>query len=207
MTWILWLLSLQSVALGHLYGGLALALGFARHPYYDDGALICWWRTRFHWASWLGLSLVIAGVLVALGITGHWWYFGGAAAASIGIVLFLVFIPGGYTTTIGHCMILSRYAGTRTIFHEKIHIRQYEDRCLLAGALSGALFPFLGWKVALALWATGGAPWLAPNFVASAMRYWRPGVRFMDAVYYDHTKHTGAEHECSAYAQTAQFYT
>ena len=208
MTWIIWLLSAQSIALGYVYGGLALALGFAHKPYFDGPVLICWWRRHFHWASWLALSLLLAAPIVTFGVLGHWWSFGSAIAAAIVVVLFVVFVPRGYSTTIGHCMTMHPFHGTRTIFHERIHVRQYESLALLSAFVAAALFglSLLSWQHALIVWATGGAPWLVPNFVAAGLRYWRPGVSFMDAVYYSHATKTGAEHEVSAYAQTALYY-
>lgn len=92
-----------------------------------------------------------------------------------------------YSTTIGHCVSIHPRHGERTWDHERLHIWQYEDLCLLGAVISGALSPWLGWWSFL-LWGTSGAPWLLPNYLTG----W---IRFKDA-------YLGSEHERSAYAQT-----
>jgi hypothetical protein len=96
-----------------------------------------------------------------------------------------------YSTTIGHGIGLHPRAGERTAWHEYVHIRQYEDLCLL-GAVIGGLCCIVSWKLGLIIWATSGAPWLLPNFITGWIRFGDP--------------YMGSEHERSAYAQTAQEY-
>jgi hypothetical protein len=76
--------------------------------------------------------------------------------------------------------------------HERVHIRQYEDLCLLGALISIVLVvpPSYGlsWIEGLILWGSSGALWLLPNFLTG----W---IRFGDA-------YRGSEHEKSAYAQT-----
>ena len=96
-----------------------------------------------------------------------------------------------YSTTIGHCMAIHPDHGERTVWHELVHIKQYEDLCLL-GAILGGLLCIVSWKLGLIVWATSGAPWLLPNFITGWIR--------------DGDPYMGSEHEKSAYAQTAEAY-
>ena len=96
-----------------------------------------------------------------------------------------------YSTTLGSCMLMSPYAGEKTLYHELIHVRQYEDLNLLA-AIIGGLCCIFSWKFGLILWATSGALWLVPNFISGWIRHGDP--------------YMGSEHERSAYAQTDVAY-
>lgn len=93
-----------------------------------------------------------------------------------------------YSTTIGACMGIHSGHGEAVEFHEFIHIKQYEDLNLLA-AIIGGLCCIVSWKLGLILWATSGVLWLVPNFITGWIREGNP--------------YMGAQHELSAYAQTA----
>lgn len=142
---------LPSIVLGHVWGLLLLATGFARDPRWDRGIFQVTWRD---WAA------------------DRW----------------------RYSTTIGHSMALQPDADNETIYHETVHVLQYEDLCLLGAVIAGILVALpnygISWIEGLVLWGTSGAPWLLPN-------YFTGWVRFGDA-------YRGSEHERSAYAQTAQ---
>jgi hypothetical protein len=101
-----------------------------------------------------------------------------------------------FTTTIAAWMIIPTWFNERTRFHENHHLRQYIDLNVLAFVLAACLLPWLGWKGSLILWGTSGALWLVPNFITAGIRYWRPGVSFMDAVYRQ------SSHEDHAYDST-----
>ena len=85
--------------------------------------------------------------------------------------------------------------------HERIHVRQVEDLCLLSYVV--------GLLVAISLWSNGGSVaaginwwivvwwsggmWQLPNFLSAWLRYGRKGI------------YRDSEHERSAYAQTAMW--
>ena len=57
--------------------------------------------------------------------------------------------------------------------HERVHVRQYEDACLLGLALGIATSPANVW-LGLAFWLLGGPVFLAPGFLAAWLRGGRP---------------------------------
>jgi hypothetical protein len=99
-----------------------------------------------------------------------------------------------YSTTVGHFIAVHpNHLDLQRIWkHERVHVRQYEDLCLLGALISTILVvpPSYGlsWIEGLILWGSSGALWLLPNFLTG----W---IRFGDA-------YRGSEHERSAYAQT-----
>jgi hypothetical protein len=99
-----------------------------------------------------------------------------------------------YSNAIGHFMVINpNHIGSERLWqHERVHVRQYEDNCLLAAIIAAVLVvpPSYGlsWIEGLILWGSSGLLWLLPNFVTG----W---IRFGDA-------YRGSEHERSAYAQT-----
>ncbi|MGW8177452.1 MAG: hypothetical protein ACWGQW_01430 [bacterium] len=103
-----------------------------------------------------------------------------------------------YSTTFGRAIIYHpRIAdGTPEIIdhrvekHEMVHVRQVEDRMLLAFLVGLVVFLVTGnWILGLALWVSGGV-WQAPNFVTAVLR---GGHIYRDT-----------EHERSAYAQVSE---
>ena len=94
-----------------------------------------------------------------------------------------------YNTTLARGMVFQQgdRDEPRIISHEFVHIRQYEDCCLLALTI-GIVVAVTTWDLAwLALWVTGPL-WLLPNFLGALLR---GGDVYRDS-----------EHERSAYAQT-----
>lgn len=100
-----------------------------------------------------------------------------------------------YSTTIGRGILYHPIVadGTPHIIdsnvekHEMVHIRQAEDRILLALIIGTIVFLVTGnWILGLALWVSGMA-WQLPNFITAPLR---GGHVYRDT-----------EHERSAYAQ------
>lgn len=105
----------------------------------------------------------------------------------------------GYSTTVGHGMGKASWFSDKTWFHERIHVWQYEDICLLGLVLGLALMPWIGWIGALIVWSTSGALWLLPNFITGLIRF-GGYVKPYDALY----RYSG--HERHAYAETKAEY-
>jgi len=101
-----------------------------------------------------------------------------------------------YCTTIGAWQGRPVWFNKWTDWHEDIHLMQFVDENAKGLVLGACLTPWLGWKGLLIIWGTSGAAWLLPNYITAAVRYWRPGVSFMDAVY------KGSGHEDHAYDST-----
>lgn len=74
-----------------------------------------------------------------------------------------------WSQAIGHCILLSPNAGTRTAVHEIVHVWQYEDACFL-GAILGGTVAIFDWRIGLALWASSGVLWMLPQYVTSFFR-------------------------------------
>ena len=92
-----------------------------------------------------------------------------------------------YSTTLSRGMVLQADADERTVKHEFVHVRQVEDRLLLALIVS-CLIASVQWNPWwLILWPTGVA-WQLPNFLTAVLR---GGDVYRDT-----------EHERSAYSQT-----
>jgi hypothetical protein len=79
---------------------------------------------------------------------------------------------------------------TRLEQHERVHVRQVEDRMALAFFVGLAIGLTHGlWWTALIIWWSGGA-WQLPNFITAGLRFgWKHAYE-------------DSEHERSAYAQT-----
>jgi hypothetical protein len=104
-----------------------------------------------------------------------------------------------YSTTVGHGMGKASWFTERTWFHERIHVWQYEDLCLLGLAAGLALMPWISWRGSLIVWATSGAPWLLPSYLTGLIRFAGRASAF-DALY----RYSG--HERHAYSETESFY-
>jgi len=98
-----------------------------------------------------------------------------------------------YSTTIARGMIFQPNLSPRTIQHEYVHVRQAEDRVLLAFVVSLVVAFVELEPLWLILWITGIA-WQLPNFLTAVMRGGH--------VYRGADGRIGPEHERSAYAQT-----
>jgi len=97
-----------------------------------------------------------------------------------------------YSTTLARGMVMHPNARASTEQHEHVHVRQQEDRVVLALLISiiWAISDGNGlesWGLHLAVWASG-ILWQVPNFLTAVLR---GGHVYRDA-----------EHERSAYAQT-----
>ena len=97
-----------------------------------------------------------------------------------------------YSTTLSRGMVFQPGASDRMLAHEQVHVRQVEDRLVLALLISiiWAVADGNGlesWALHLAVWSSG-ILWQVPNFLMALLR---GGHVYRDA-----------EHERSAYAQT-----
>lgn len=107
-----------------------------------------------------------------------------------------------YSTTLGRCVWYQPGARDRRDpldepleRHENVHVRQVEDMMLLALLVSVVVTVATGdWLLGLIMWWSGGA-WQLPNFVTAVLRFGWKGI------------YRDAEHERSAYAQTALWPT
>jgi len=102
----------------------------------------------------------------------------------------------GYATTIAGFIGKPSWWNDRTRFHELRHFEDYVLDNLKAAILCGCVIgPALSWWWALGIWATSGALWTVPNFLAAIIEHKRPGVSWLQAAYYL------SDHEQDAYAQ------
>lgn len=194
---VLSLLAAPSLVLGYTYAILAVSLGFAGDIGFGGNVLTArFYQQPYPWHAWLRLAVLTGAGGFLAGFYLSWWTLFGVAFAAAVATVFLIFSTDIYTTTIGHGIVFSPFAGEVTYYHELVHIRQYEDLCLLGGLIGLILWlaTDVTWIEGLAIWASSGAAWLLPNFLTAGIRYLRRGTSFMDAVY------RGSTHEQAAYA-------
>lgn len=149
------------------------------------------WLIPFSLQSIL-LGHLFCGALLALGMAKQPRY--------VRAVLVVTFRPWvarrwKFSTNIGHGVAVHPEAWDRSFEHEIVHIRQVENLCMLGCWIAGAALASGSPWLALGIWASSGSLWFLPNLVNSAIRYWRRGVPFLEAVYYR------SEHERAAYAE------
>jgi len=94
-----------------------------------------------------------------------------------------------YSTTLSRGMVLQADVDERILKHEFVHVRQVEDRLVLALSLALVVSVTTWDWWWMLLWPTGVA-WQLPNFLTAVLR--------------DGHVYRDAEHERSAYAQTDQ---
>jgi hypothetical protein len=93
-----------------------------------------------------------------------------------------------YSTTVGFAIVMHPEHGARVLQHELVHVRQFRDAGLLALCLAGAAWLADSPVLALLLWLSGPL-YLVPHYAGAILA---GGHAYLDA-----------EHERSAYAQTA----
>jgi hypothetical protein len=163
--------------MGWLFPVLSL-LGLAKEPHFlGDGVLAAIWRPwvlkpravlqKIKWP--FGRMFDEQGIATydpTLSVARNWWK---------------------YSVTLSRGMVLQPDVSTQLLQHEKIHVRQVEDRLLLALSLgvTASLAESDPWW--LLLWVSG-VTWQLPNFLGAVLR--------RGHIYRD------TEHERSAYAQT-----
>lgn len=172
MKWVLFAFTAPWSVITWAVGGLSMVVWLAHKPKFEGAGIL-----TLEWREWFASGEDRKG----------WWKY----STTLGRVIW--FQPGARDAGNSEAEQLDE----RLERHERVHIRQVEDRMLLSfivGLIVGIGFwahghvgaGFAWW---LLMWASGGL-WQLPNFLTAMMRFGWKGV------------YRDTEHERSAYAQT-----